>query len=105
MIEGREEFRSPGSLLPGGLLYGSSGTQDAFHPVIPLVTRILEERLVAPPHRNLRRKRFRPGRRIAHGEFVKESVRTDARELFDEMHVRAGVRERRGLVEALGLDH
>src|SRR5438093_9452290 len=40
MIEGREEFRSPGSLLPGGLLYGSSGTQDAFHPVTTAITSV-----------------------------------------------------------------
>src|SRR5437762_6248892 len=72
----------------GGLLFGASTTEDTYHGVIPLVTRVLIE-----PDRSLRvlhegereRPGSRPRRRILEPGLVVDRVLVDACEAFHQM--------------------
>src|SRR5207244_3745176 len=60
--------------------------QDAFHPVVALVARVLEHLVVVVfLPRQQERPRSRPHRRIVDRRFVVDGLRADAREALDEM--------------------
>src|SRR5216684_6466111 len=82
-------------LLRGGLLFGSSATENACEGVIALVTSVFINLIPTLCHVNLRCPGSCPFRRIIDREFIQESVRVDAGEAFDQLHGRAGPCEAR----------
>src|SRR5205823_14909977 len=73
------------------LFFRARATEDVSDPVVPLVTRVLDQLvlLVVSVEREHCGPRFRPRRRILDGEPVLERVGSDAREPLGELHAGA----------------
>ena len=79
--------------------------EDPGHAVVALVAGVLVERLVAPPHRDRRRPRARPGLGIGHGVGVVQRVRVHPGQALDQGHVAGRAPPAALVVEVRGLDH
>src|SRR5262249_41895012 len=93
------------SLLCGLLFLETRSNQRIVKAVIPLMTRMLEQRADRLLHWNLGSPRTRPRRLIFNGESILNRVRIDSRKSFDHSHVFARSSQRILSVEVRRLDH